>query len=100
MRAATGSEATAGYPRGDGAAWSDALLDITRRVARWPGNEEILEGIVQVAQDMLAADIAVLSLLEPDGEHIRNASVAGRSGEQTNRLRGRRYRYPRYALGR
>jgi signal transduction histidine kinase len=80
--------------------WTEALLVIARRVARWPGDLDILQTIGQTARESLTADTVLLTVVEPDGEHIRILAASGASPRSEERLRTRRYHFPRYALGR
>jgi signal transduction histidine kinase len=80
--------------------WTETLLGIARRVARWPGDLDILETVTQTVRDMLSADTVLLTIVESDGEHVRIIAASGTSSQNEERLRARRYSFPRYVLGR
>src|SRR6266496_3304253 len=74
---------------------TEALLRIAHKLAAWPAEDDILQSIVQVARDTLGAELALISLREADGEHIRVVAQAGMSGERADTLRQVRYHIPR-----
>ncbi len=76
----------------------NALLDIARRVAGSPDDEQVLQQIADSAHELLPADFVLIAAREADGEHARFAAHSGFPPDRVEALRAARFHYPRYPL--
>jgi signal transduction histidine kinase len=73
-----------------------ALLDIARRIAAAPGDDQLLETIAETAREQLGADFALVTGRDVDGEHGRFLAHAGLPLERTVSLRTARFHFLSY----
>ena len=76
----------------------NSLLDIARHIAAVPGDEHVLQLIVEAACEHVGADFALITGRDVDGEHARFLAHTGLPEERHEPLRAARFHVPRYPL--